>query len=146
VRSTARSVSAFVLLLGLQATCKQDHEPQHEHLLHLPPVGLSLTVRFDGRTIDLPLAALAPDASGLPLDAVWKAAWPSEDPLRLSFDLVGSDGFRPTSRPKCTRLLTGAEFVRGRLDAVTHDITYDDQLKLPGCYHVRHVVAIEASR
>jgi hypothetical protein len=89
---------------------------------------------------------MASDGGGLPLESLWRAAWSNEDPLRLSFDLVGSDGFRPMSRPKCTRLLTGAEFVRGRLDAATHDVTYDDELKLPGCYRVHHVVAIEASR
>jgi hypothetical protein len=40
----------------------------------------------------------------------------------------------------------GREFTRGRLDATTHDVTYADELNLPGCYRVRHVVAIEASR
>ncbi len=77
---------------------------------------------------------------------LWKGAFPDEDPGPLHFDVVGSDGFRPTSRPKCPRLLTGAEMNAARLDAVTHDVSFDAGLDLPGCYRVRAVVRVEASR
>jgi hypothetical protein len=77
---------------------------------------------------------------------VLKAAWPSEDPTKLHFDLVGSDGFRPTSRPMCPRPLTGDEAAHLQLDARTHDVLVDEGLDLPGCYHVRAVVTIEATR
>jgi hypothetical protein len=140
------ATAAALSLCATVAACRQGGEPHHEHALELPPVGPSIAVRLDGRAIDVPIASVASDGGGLALASLWRAAWPNEDPLHLSFDLVGSDGFRPMSRPKCTRLLTGAEFVRGHLDAVTHDVSYDDELKLPGCYRVHHVVGIEASR
>jgi hypothetical protein len=117
--------------------------PSHEHGA-LPPVDSWVAIQLNGRSVRVPVAAL--DAGALPLASMWRAAWPNEDPRPYSFDLVGSDGFRPMSRPKCTRLLTGAEFLRGRMDAQTHDVTYDDELGLPGCYRVRHLVAIEASQ
>lgn len=69
-----------------------------------------------------------------------------EDPSPLRFDIVGSDGFRPTSKPKCERLLTGRELASARLDVTTHDLLLDGGLKLPGCYRVRAVVAIEGKR
>jgi hypothetical protein len=77
---------------------------------------------------------------------VVKTAFPSADPTPLKFDLVGSDGFRPMSRPKCSRLLTGDEIARARIDPVTHDVSYDPDVQLPGCYRVRAVVRIEAAR
>jgi hypothetical protein len=140
-------VSAAVLaIIATQVACGHDREPQHEHAVRLPPIGPSVAVRFEGRSVDVPLAGVASDAGGLSLDALWRAAWPTEDGSRLSFDLLGSDGFRPMSRPKCTRLLTAAEFAHGRLNTATHDVTYDDEPQLPGCYRVHHVIAIEAVR
>jgi hypothetical protein len=136
-RRTVTSIIASVALATVfalsatQGACQQGRQARHEHAVDLAPVGPSLTVRFEGRSVDVSLAAIASDAGGLSLDAVWRAAWPNEDPLRLSFDLVGSDGFRPTSRPKCARLLTGAEFAGGRLDTATHDVSYDDELNRP---------------
>jgi hypothetical protein len=103
---SSAAVALALALLPAHAGCRHDRERQHEHPMDLPAVGASLAVRLNGSSRDVPLASLTSDAGGVTLDAVWKAAWPNEDPSRLSFDLVGSDGFRPTSRPKCTRLLT----------------------------------------
>jgi hypothetical protein len=118
----------------------------HEDKREFPPAGPSIAVRFEGKSVDLRLASMAPDGGEVPLASLWKAAWPSEDTSRLSFELVGSDGFRPTSRAKCTHLLTAGEFAHGRMDAATHDVTYPEEPDLPGCYRVHHVVAIEATR
>jgi hypothetical protein len=120
---------------------------EHDHELHLPPVGPSVTVRFDGKAQDVTLASLPrePGSDVVPLVAVWKAAWPAQDPSPLHFDLVGSDGFRPMSRPKCTHLLGGDEVAHLRLNVVTHDVTVDG-LDLPGCYRVKAVIGIEATR
>jgi hypothetical protein len=145
-RSSATAVAVSLCVCTLHAACRRSTEARHEHVLDLPPVGPSVAVRLDGSSVDVPLSTIASGTSGVSLDSVWRAAWPHEDPLHLRFDLVGSDGFRPMSRPKCTRLLTGSEFVRAHLDAVSHDVTFDEEPELPGCYRVHHVVAIEASR
>lgn len=105
-----------------------------------------MSVALDGKSVDVALASLSQDGGTTTLGQVWKAAWPSEEPAPLRFDLVGIDGFRPMSRPKCTRLLTGAEFAAARIDVATHDVSFDDALGLAGCYRVRATVRIEASR
>lgn len=101
-----------------------------------------------GPTVDVDLSRVTRESgsSSVALLSVWKAAFPSEDPTALRFDLVGSDGFRPMSRPHCTHLLSAEEITRGHLDPVTHNVSYDPDLKLPGCYRVRAVVKIAATR
>jgi hypothetical protein len=101
---------------------------EHAHELHLPPAGPTVSVALDGKSVDVALASLSQAGGPTTLGQVWKAAWPSEDPAPLRFDLVGIDGFRPMSRPKCTRLLTGTELVAGRIDVGTHDVSFDDAL------------------
>jgi hypothetical protein len=119
---------------------------EHHHELHLPPVGIAVHVTFEGKGDDVPLPAVpSRDDDTAALLDLWKAVFPGQDPAPLHFDLVGSDGFHPMSRPKCTRLLTGAELAAGRMHIVTHNVTYDG-LDLPGCYRVKAVVSIEASR
>jgi hypothetical protein len=139
----------FVGLLAL-AACKSQEPAAHEHAheLDLPPVTASLRVTLDGKPATLDLAAIARDAgaTSVTLAQLWRTAWPSEDASHLRFDLVGSDGFRPTSRPKCTRLLVGDELAHLHLDVVTHDVSTDDGVSLPGCYRVKALVTIEAAR
>jgi hypothetical protein len=141
---------ALALLIALAACSRTSAsppapQPEHEHELHLPPVGPTLTVTLDGKSVDVPLASIPRDGGAVTLGQLWRLAWPSADPAPLRFDLVGSDGFRPMSRPKCTRLLTGAEIAAARIDVITHDVGYDDALQLPGCYRVKAVVRLEAS-
>jgi hypothetical protein len=119
---------------------------EHHHELHLPPVGPSVHVTLDGRAADVVLASVAHEGSSAALRELWRVAFPAEDPTPLHFDLVGSDGFHPASRPKCTRPLTGAEVAVGHIDVVTHDVTFDDALNLPGCYRVKAVVSVDATR
>jgi hypothetical protein len=134
------------------AACKHDADQEHAHEhpreWNLPPVGASVKVALDGKSADVTLASLQADGGPRTVSFVelWKSAWPSEDPAPLRFDFVGSDGFRPTSKPKCARLLTGRELAAARLDVATHDLLLEDAAKLPGCYRVRAVVAIEATR
>jgi hypothetical protein len=145
-------VVALLASLASVAACKggadQAHKDEHHHEWNLPPVGTAVKVSLDGQSTDVPLSSLAAatPAGSVSFAQLWKAAWPSEDPSPLRFDVVGSDGFRPTSKPKCTRLLTGRELASARLDVTTHDLVLDESLKLPGCYRVRAVVAIEAKR
>ena len=119
---------------------------EHTHELHLPPAGPTVIVAFDGRSVDVSLASLSPDGGPVTLGQVWRAAWPSQDPASLRFNLVGVDGFRPMSRPKCTRLLTGIEMAAARIDVGSHDVAFDDALGLAGCYRVKATVRLEASR
>lgn len=123
-----------------------DVEPHHE--LHLPPPAPTVHVSFDGKSADVALASVAAaDTPGaVPFPALWKAAFPAIDPAPLHFDVVGADGFRPMSRAKCTRLLTGAEIAGARIVVASHDLVLADAASLPGCYHVKGVASIEASR
>jgi len=119
---------------------------EHHHELHLPPVGPRVSASLDGKTAEVVLADVPHTGAAASLAQVWKVAFPAEDATLLHFDLVGSDGFRPASRPACTRLLTGAEIAAARIDVVTHDVSFDSVAKLPGCYRVKAVVRLEASR
>jgi hypothetical protein len=121
-------------------------EPEHHHELHLPPVGLAVRVTLDGKSNEVALATVPLQGDSVALVDLWRAAFPGVDPGPLHFDLVGSDGFHPASRPKCTRLLTGAEVATARIDVVTHNVSFDDALKLPGCYRVKAVVSVDATR
>jgi hypothetical protein len=142
---------AFVAVLGASSFftgCRAKPTPTHEehHELNLPPVTASVAVRLDGKTVNVDVSAVAADAGSIPLLQIWGAAFPTTDASSLHFDLVGSDGFRPMSRPKCTHLLSSDELTHFRLDAVKHDVSIGDGLELPGCYRVHAVVAIEATR
>ncbi len=138
-------------LLSALPACRGPGAPpaeplEHHHELHLPPPGPTVHVTLDGKSVDVSLPSVPHEGSSVPVAQLWKAAWPSEDPATLHFDLVGSDGFHPTSRPSCARLLTAVEIAAARIDVVTHDITFDDALKLPGCYRVHAVVQMDATR
>jgi hypothetical protein len=104
---------------------------------------------LDGKSTDVALSSV-PALEGAPgfvsFTQLWRTAWPAENPGPLKFDFVGSDGFRSMSRPKCTRLLTGADVSTARVEIATHNLVLDDALKLPGCYRVKAVVAIEATK
>ena len=119
---------------------------ERDHELHLPPAGPTVTVTFDGKSSDVALASMPHEGSAIRLDRLWRTVFPADDPSALHFDLVGADGFRPMSRPKCTRLLSGAELAAARIDVGTHDVSYDDGTQLPGCYRVKGVVRLEATR
>jgi hypothetical protein len=120
--------------------------PEHHHEMHLPPVGPSVEVRLDGQTRAVALAQLPHGADDLvSLAALIQAAYPAGDASRGHVDLVGSDGFRPMSRPKCTHLLASDEVAHLRMNVVTHDVSIEG-LDLPGCYRVRAVVAIELTK
>ena len=152
-----RACVLSVVLVALPFGCTHEaeqpthdsHPHDHEHLLHLPPVGATIKVSFDGKSVDVPLASV-PVADGAPrsisFTQLWTAAWPAADAAQLKFDFVGSDGFRSMSQPRCTRLLTGADLTTARLEVATHNLVLDDVLKLPGCYRVRAVVTIDATR
>ncbi len=105
-----------------------------------------MSVGLDGKAVEVALASVPHEGSFAMLVDVWNQAFPSEDLAALHFDLVGADGFHPASRPACARPLTGAEIRTARMDLATHDVSFDEALKLPGCYRVKGVVRFEASR
>lgn len=115
----------------------------HHHELHLAPPGPTVKVTFEGRAVDVPLPR---DGKTVPLARVWTTAMPDVDPAPLKFDLFGSDGFHPMARPACPRLLTSEELAAGAIDVDTHDVTYAEGVKLPGCYRVHGVVRLDAVR
>jgi hypothetical protein len=144
----AATLSTLVACGSTQAPTASPSPPpsEHHHELHLPPAGPQVSVGLDGKQVDVVLADVPHDGPAAPLARVWSAAFPSQDPTALHFDLIGSDGFHPASRPACARPLTGAEIAAARIDVASHDVAFDDGVKLPGCYRVKGVVRIEASR
>jgi hypothetical protein len=145
-----RASAVALLLTGCGGAAARaptaDPQPVHHHELHLPPVGPQVSVALEGKQADVVLADVPHQGSSASLVEVWKVAFPGEDAGPLHFDLVGSDGFRPGSRPSCSRLLSGAEISAARIDVVTHDVSYDDGVQRPGCYRVKAVVRMEATR
>jgi hypothetical protein len=119
---------------------------EHHRELHLRAPTPQVSVALDGKQVDVVLADVPHDGAAAPLGRVWASAFPTQDASPLHFDLLGSDGFHPSSRPACARLLTGAEVAAARIDVATHDVSFDDGVKLPGCYRVKGAVRIEASR
>ena len=143
---TLLAIVALAPACGSRAPQTAAPEPQPHHELHLPPVGPSVRVTVEGKVADVVLSTLPHDGSSASVAQLWKVAFPSEDAASLHFDLVGSDGFHPGSRPKCARLLTGAEIGAARIDVVTHNVSFDEGLDLPGCYRVKAVVSLDATR
>jgi hypothetical protein len=127
-----------------------DAPPEHHHEMHLPPVGRTVRVALDGKSADVDLATLPHEGTLARVTALFLAAWPTEDPKSLHFDLTGSDGFHPGSRPACSKLLGFTELSAARIDIVSHDITFDPTFdtnaKLPGCYRVKAVVTMDGIR
>jgi hypothetical protein len=158
VAMRSRSSLAFVVVLLASLTaCKPSAKPSndevspdghHHDWSKLPPAGASVKVSLDGKAADVAIASLPADGApaSVSFAQLWKAAWPAEDLSQLRFDFVGSDGFRPASKPKCAQLLTGRELGAARITVATHDLVFDEASKLAGCYRVRAVVAIEAAR
>jgi hypothetical protein len=144
----AASLTGLSACGGKQApTAVPEGQPQpYHHELRLPPVGPSVHVTLDGKAADVVVSTI-PHESGSPtITQLWKVAFPLEDAVPLHFDLFGSDGFHPGARPKCTRLLTGAELTAAHIDVVTHDVSFNEGTDLPGCYRVKAVVRIDATR
>jgi len=145
----ARLVWPLVAFAALLPCCKSSgsNGADHRHEPTPPPAGTALSVGLDGKSVSVDLRTLADDgATAVPLKLIVAAAFPAENPARLHFDLVGSDGFRPTSRPKCPHLLTGDDIAHFSLNVATHDVITDDKITLPGCYHVKAVVQVDATR
>ena len=142
-----RTAVALPLALVIAACAAAPPPAEHrEHELHLPPVDAFVHVTFDGKTKDVVLADVPHDGPTAGLTAVWKAAFPGDDLAPLHLDLFGSDGFHPASRAPCSRLLTGQEATLARIDVSSHDVSFDEPVHLPGCYQVKAVVRMSASR
>lgn len=62
---------------------------------------------------------------------------------------MGSDGFRPTSRPACTHLLRADELAAGKVEVTSHDVSWDETGGAPPmakCYRVKALSRIEAKK
>jgi hypothetical protein len=145
-----RTAGILLPLMTLLSSCHRSSssDAEHHHEVNAPPAGTAVTVSLGGKSMSVDLRTVAGDggADAIPFSQVVTAAFPAEDPGQLRYDLVGSDGFRPTSRPKCPHLLTGEDVAHLGLKVATHDVTADDKSMLPGCYHVKAVVSIEATK
>lgn len=120
-------------------------EDDHHHN-PIPPAGAEVKITFGGKESTVKVAELPQTGGQVSLTTIIKKALPNQDPAPLKYDLVGSDGFHVGSRPACNRPLTGAEIATGKMDMVSHNVSYDAGSQLPGCYRVRAVVKIDVSK
>jgi hypothetical protein len=79
------------------------------------------------------------------LGAVWGSG-ALGDRASLDFDFEGDDGFRPSTKDRCKTPVHGAELDKGYLVPETRTIVWDDALGKPGCYAVRFVAKILATK
>lgn len=118
-----------------------------EHVAHPaprpPPAGPTVTVAFDGHSVDVDVTKVGDNAT---LAAVWKTAFPTQDTTGLQFDLVGSDGFRPSLRPQCTRPLVAKDLDLAKVKADNHDVSWDDSAKMAHCYNIKALSRLEAKK
>lgn len=105
-----------------------------------------MTVQFDGRQVDVDLAKAAKGAASTTLLDLWKEAFPTEDGAKLTFDLVGTDGFRPTSHAPCTHLLSWTELGNGKVEVTSHNVSWEETLNMAKCYRVKALNRIEAKK
>jgi len=125
----------------------QKERGPHQRRRKLPPPGPTVHVTLDGKTADVTLSSLVHDGAPAPtIAAVWKAAFPAIDPGPLRFDLVGSDGFKASSRGRCSRLMTGAQIATAHLDPTSHNVSFDPGVELPHCFSILAVVNVDATR
>lgn len=115
----------------------------HHEAPRPPPAGQTVTVAFDGHSVDVDLAKVGANAT---LTAVWKTAFPTEDASALTFDLVGSDGFRPSIRPACSKALVAKDLDAAKIETASHDVSWDPALKMPRCYNVKALSRLEAKK
>lgn len=88
------------------------------------------------------------DTSVVPLATVWAQGKLAGDVTKLAFDFEGDDGFRPSSKDKCKKNVTGDQLGKGYIVPKTRTLVWDDALGLPGCYNVHDVakmIAIDAT-
>lgn len=111
------------------------------------PITVKLTLGSQEK--DVALGALPRQdykgTSVVTLAAVWDAAGLA-DRAALDFDFEGDDGFRPSSKDRCKTPVRGTELDKGYLVPETRTIVWDDALGKPGCYAVRFVAKIIATR
>jgi hypothetical protein len=55
---------------------------EHHRELNLPPVGPTVAVNFEGKTVNVELSRVPREqgSNTMALDSLWKTAFPSEDP------------------------------------------------------------------
>ncbi len=108
-----------------------------------------VTVTYAGSAKPVDVTTLATqDYKGEPvvaLSKIWEAAKLTGELTKLEFDFEGDDGFHPTSRPRCTALVPGAQIAQGYVLPATRSLVWDDALGLAGCYAVKGVAKVIAT-
>lgn len=108
-----------------------------------------VTVTYGGTSKPIDITTLATqDYKGEPVVAltkIWDETKITGDLAKLEFDFEGDDGFHPTSKPRCTTLIPGAQLAQGYVLPATRSLVWDDALGLAGCYAVKGVAKVIAT-
>jgi hypothetical protein len=132
--------------LATASAAASSTEHDHTHELNLPPAGQAVKVNFEGKSADVVLSSVTGTPLGVPVTKLWSSAFGPVDPAALRFDFVGSDGFRSGAREKCKVLLTGRDLTAATIDVTTHNLSFEEGSKLPGCYRVKAIVSVDVTR
>jgi hypothetical protein len=143
---TARMILALsaIALMSLCACGDQSVDPG-------TPVagdaGPQLEVNYLAQSVPVDLSTLSTidykSAKLVKLSDVWTASKISTDPTTLEYELVGSDGFKPSSKTGCVDL-PGTMLDKGYISPVTRNVVWDESLGLAGCYGVKDTATLNA--
>ena len=111
-------------------------------------VGKTVQVTYAGKSHTVPL--LQPTSvtfEGTPharLSDVITLALPGAAQAGLKADFESSDGYRPSTKTTCDKLVlkAGTVFKQAYLDVSTRKLRWDASLKYPGCLYVKDVAKV----
>lgn len=128
-------VAAFSVLLASGCGDDQTVEPGANQN---PATGVILQVSHEGSSVPVDLGTLPTTSykgvNLVKLSDVWAASQIGVDPTTLEFELVSSDGFKPSSKG-CVDL-PGTAIDKGYIDPSSRNVSWDEVLGLRGCYSV----------
>jgi len=106
----------------------------------------TVLVTYEDQSVDVDLSGLETTSYKgvdlVKLSDVWTASGISVDRTTLEFELVASDGFKPSVND-CEDI-PGDVLDQGYIDPSSRNLTWDESLGYGGCYSVRETVEMNA--
>lgn len=115
-------------------------------------VGKTVQVTYGGKTHTVPLlqptsVTFEGTAHARLSDVIALALPATKDQAKLKADFESSDGYRPSTKTTCDKLVlkAGAVFKQAYLDVNTRKLRWEVSLKYPGCLYVKDVAKVLVS-